>query len=47
MRRVECSSSPAPSLLPYSPEFVEKEKFSEVHGSRRPIRYIAKHSTTV
>jgi hypothetical protein len=29
----------------YSPECVEEE-FCEVHGSKQPIRHIAKHSTT-
>src|SRR5215208_729372 len=34
-----------PSRGTYSPECVEEE-FSEVHGSKRPIRRSAKHSTT-
>src|SRR5215217_1701307 len=33
------------SACPYSPECVEVE-FSEVHGSKQPLRRSAKHSTT-
>src|SRR5215210_3052419 len=37
--------NPSLSSCPYSPECVEEE-FSEVHGSKQPLRRSGKHSTT-